>query len=89
MRVEPGENDAAARRADGIGDETVGEERAALGDAVDVGRLVDLAPIGADGVGGVIVGHDENDVGTPLRSLRGERGAGQEREQFTTGEHRG
>ena len=87
--VEAGEDDAAARGADGIGDEAVGEAGAALGDAVDVRGLVDLAAVGADGVGSVIVGHDEDDVGALLRGLGGEGGASEEGEQFTAREHRG
>ena len=39
------------------------EQSAFLGDAVDVGRMIDLGTIGRDGLGGVIIREDEYNVG--------------------------
>ena len=73
VAVLAGEDRGAAGRADGVGAEAVGEAHAAVGDAVDVRRLVDAAAVGGDGVGGVIVGHDEEDVGRAALPWRGRR----------------
>ena len=58
-------------------DEAVVEPHALAGQAVDVRRLVDPPAVGADGVGRVIVGHDEEDV----RAVGGGSRTGQNREQ--------
>ena len=42
---------------------SIGKAHAALGDAVEVGGLVDATAVAAHGVRGVVVGHDEEDVG--------------------------
>ena len=62
MRVLPGQDRGAARRADGVGREHVLEERAFARQPIEVRRLVDLRPVRADGVRRVVVGHDEDDV---------------------------
>ena len=60
-------HDAGARGgADGVRHEDVLEEGALLGQAVDARGLVDARAVGADGVGGVVIGHDEEDVGAFL-----------------------
>ena len=54
----------------------------ALRDAVDVGRPVDPAAVGGYGVGGVVVGHDVDDVGTApalLRTSETRRAGGQQK----------
>ena len=61
-----GESTGAGGGADRVGAEGVFEEHALVGEAVDVGGGGDLgeaAAVGADGVGGVVVGHDVEDVG--------------------------
>jgi len=63
VRVLSGEQGGAARGANGVGDEAIGEASASLGEAVKVRGLVDLGAVGGDGVLGVVVGKDENDVG--------------------------
>ena len=73
VAVLAGEDGGAAGRADRVGAEAVGEAHAAVGDAVDVRRLVDAAAVGGDGVGGVVVGHDEEDVGLGALPWRGRR----------------
>src|SRR5262249_23134844 len=57
-----GEDGRPAGGADGIGDQATVEAHPLPGDAVDLRCLVDFAAVGADGVGGVIVGHDVQDV---------------------------
>ena len=63
-----GEDAGAAGSTDRVGDEAVVELHSSGGNSVDVRGLVYLAAIGADGMGGVIVGHDEDDVRTLLGS---------------------
>jgi len=64
-----------ARRADRVRHKTVMEDHPLGGQAVDLGRLVDLRAVGADRVRGVVVGEDEEDVG-PLRRF-GRGGCGE------------
>src|SRR5207245_1043032 len=59
MAVFAGENGGATWSADGIDAEAIKEPHSLVGEAVKVGRLVDLAPITTHGVGGVVVRHDE------------------------------
>lgn len=63
VTVLTGEDGGAGGGADGVGHEAVGEAGSLGGKAVDVGCAVDAAAVGGDGVGGVVVGHDEQDVG--------------------------
>ena len=86
--VEPGHDDAAAGGADGVGDEAVGKAHAAGGEAIDVGGLIDLAAVGADGVGGVVVRHDEEDVGSAGGRLGGKGGGGEQGEELAAGHMR-
>ena len=58
-----GEDRRPAGRADGVGHEAVGEPHALRGDAVDLRGRVDLRAVAADRLGGVVVGHDEEDIG--------------------------
>ncbi len=83
VAVLAGEDRGAAGRADGVGAEAIGEAHAAVGDAVDVRRLVDAAAVGGDGVGGVIVRHDVEDVG--WRPSLGKGGGAEQANPFTTG----
>src|ERR1035437_5616408 len=80
VAVLPGKNRGAAGRADGIGAEAVGEANARARDAVDIGRLVDAAAIGGDGVGGVIVRHDVENVGLGTAFCQG--GGAEQAKQF-------
>ena len=58
-----GKNGRPAWRADRVGHETVRETHAVMGNAVEVWRLVDLAAVATQGMGGVVVGHDVENVG--------------------------
>ena len=62
--VGAGENGGAARFAEGIGAETIVEAHAVLSDAGEMRGLIDNRAIATHGVGCVVVGHDEEDVGT-------------------------
>ena len=62
VAVGPGQDRRAAWSADRVGAEAVVEAHPLLGDAVEVGRLVDPAAVAAHGVGCVVVGHYEQDV---------------------------
>lgn len=53
----------AAGSADGVGHVAVVEFHAVVVESVDVGGVVDVGVVGADGFGGVVVGHNEDDVG--------------------------
>ena len=66
--VGAGEDGGPAGGADAVGAEAVVEAHALVGDAVEVGGAVDAAPVAAHGVGGVVVGHDEEDVGTGIHT---------------------
>jgi len=63
MTVFTGQDDSPAGRADAVGAEAVLESNSLGGDAVDVGRRVDPASVTAHGMRGVVVRHDEQDVG--------------------------
>ncbi len=67
VTVFPGQDDRPARGADAVRAEAVLEADALAGDPVDPRRPVESAPVAADGLGGVVVGHDEQDVGPPRR----------------------
>ena len=60
-----GEDGGAARGADGIHRETPVQTKALATDAIQIRGLVDDAAVRTDGVGGVVVRHDEQDVGPP------------------------
>ena len=63
MAVFPGEEDGPAGSADGIGDETVLEQGAFPCQPVDVRCFDKCASIAADGLLGMVVRHDKEDVG--------------------------
>src|SRR5205823_861921 len=73
-----GQNGGPAGRADRVGDEALREAHAFLREAVEVRRLVDLAAVSADGVGGVVVGHDVEDVRPGIGGGERRDGTGQE-----------
>ena len=84
VAVFAGEDGGAAGCADGIFDETIAEAHAFPGEAIHVGSDVDLAAVGADGVGGVIIGHDKEDVwagGVGGVGGEGDAGEGDEQER--------
>ena len=57
------EQNCPAGRADGVGDEAVFEQRPLFRQPVDVRRADERAAVAADGLLGVVVRHDEEDVG--------------------------
>lgn len=62
VRIFAGEDRRAARSANGVDRKTIAETHSFFSDAVDVWRLVDLAAVGADGVGRMVIRHNENDI---------------------------
>ena len=62
--VGAGEHAGAAGGADGVGAEGILEAQAAMGQAIQLRRLVDAAAIGGEGVGRVVIGKDEEEVGS-------------------------
>ena len=62
MAVLAGEDGRPARRADAVRTEAVRESHASRGEPIEVGRRVNAAAVAAQGVCGVVVGHDEYDV---------------------------
>ena len=86
VAVLAGEDGGPRRPADGVGHEAPVEAHALLRDAIDVGRLDQLPriAIGADGLVGVVVGEDEDDVG-PL----GGEGRGRREQKGREGEEAG
>ncbi len=73
VAVLSGKNDGAVGSANAVGTECVGESNAQLGDAVEVGLRIDLAAIATHRVRSVIVGHDEDEVGTNRRLVGNSR----------------
>jgi hypothetical protein len=73
VAVFAGKNGRATGRTDGVLDETIAEAHSFFGDAIHVGREIDLAPVCTDGVGGVIIRHDENDVRTGFVRSKAQR----------------
>ncbi len=67
VAVGAGQQGRPARCAERVGREEVLEPDPGLADRVDVGRGVDHRPVGADGVGRVVVAEEEQDVG-PARA---------------------
>ena len=63
MAVLSSEDGGPARGAYPVGAKAVVEPHASPSDPVDVRGLVEAAPIAADGLRGVVVGHDEDNVG--------------------------
>ena len=64
VRKASGQHGAAGGRAQGVGRKTVVEPRALVADAVEVGRLQDRIAVAAHFVRGVVIGHDEQDIGS-------------------------
>ena len=52
-----------ARRANRVAAKVVREQGPLLGDAVDMGRLVDARPVGTYGLLGMVIGKDKQNVG--------------------------
>ena len=82
VRVFAGQDDGAARTADGVGDQGAIEAHAFLGEAVDVRGLVQLTgvTVGADRLVGMVIGEDEHDVGL-LGRCGGQEAADQTKEE--------
>ena len=70
VAVLAGQDVGAGRAADGIGAKGIQKHRALFGESIDVGSLIDLRTVGADGLDGVIVRKDEYDIGLLLGSQR-------------------
>jgi hypothetical protein len=70
MIVRAGQNRRAARRADRVGAEATIEPHAASRDPVQVRRFVDAAAVATHCMGGMVVGHDEEDVRPGVRHGR-------------------
>ncbi len=62
VAVLPGQNYGAGRRTNRVGDAGIVEDHSFFGDAVDVGRLDQFIAVRADGLVGVVVRHDEQDI---------------------------
>lgn len=77
VAVESGEEGGARGGADGVSAEEVAHEHAFCGEAVDVGCGVSGGAVGGDGLSGVVVGEDEDDVGWCCCGLS-EGGGGEE-----------
>jgi hypothetical protein len=78
LGVLPGDDAGPGGRADRVVGERAGEAHPASRQRIDVGCRIEpgqAPPVGPDGLGGVVVGHDEQDVRASL--LRGVRGRGQ------------
>ena len=76
MREATGEDGVAGGHTQGVGRVGLGEIRAARGEAIEGGGLdVAIAHAAAHGIGRLLVGHDEEDVG-----LSGRRGREQGRD---------
>jgi hypothetical protein len=63
VAVLPREDDGPAGCADPVCAEAIIEAAAFAGDPVDSRRPVKTAPITADRLGGMVIGHDEEDIG--------------------------
>lgn len=63
MAMSAGQNHCPAGRADGIGAEAVIKSHALIGNAVEVGGLVDSSAVAAHGMGGMVIGHNKNNIG--------------------------
>ena len=57
------ENDRPGGGTNGIGDIAAFESHSLIRDAVEVGSLYQFRSIGTDGMGSMIIGEDEEDVG--------------------------
>ena len=64
VAVFSGQNRGPAGCAKTISTKGVFKAHSFLCQSVDVGRFVNFASVGTDSIGGVIIGHDENDIGS-------------------------
>ena len=58
-----GEDGGAAWRANGVGHRGIGKEHAHLCNAVDIGGLDETIAVGRNGLVGMVIGHDKDDIG--------------------------
>lgn len=63
MAVLAREDDRAAGTADGVRAEGIVEEHPFRGEPIEVRGLDQVAAVGADRVVGVVIAHDEHDIG--------------------------
>ena len=73
MAVLPGQDCRTARGADGVRAEAIRESHSLFREPVDIRCLVDAAAVRRNCVGGMIVGHDEDDIGRCGALLRAGR----------------
>ena len=66
MVVGTSQDRGSTRCADGVCTEAVVETHPVLRYSVKIGRLIDAAAVAAHGMRGVVVGHDEQDVGPAI-----------------------
>ena len=71
MAVLACQDNGPARPTDRVGTEGVVESNALVGQPIEIGRLIDLAAIGRDGMRGMVVAHDVDDIGPLGRFLGG------------------
>lgn len=62
MAMLAGEHTGTAGTADGVGHKTIGETHSVFGNAVDIGGLDEAIVVCADGLIGMIIAHDIDDV---------------------------
>ena len=65
--VGPAQDGRPARAANRIGAKTIIETHSLGRDPIQIGGLVDAAAVTAHRVGGVVVGHDKQNIGSLLR----------------------
>lgn len=67
MVVRSSQDRGPRRCADRVGDIAVVEHHTLHGEPIYVGRVIDARAVGTDGLGRMVVGKDEDDVGALLR----------------------
>ena len=69
VAILPGKNRGATRRAERIGAMTVRESDTVLREPVNLGRLVDPAAVGTDGMRRVVIAHNEKNIWRHVQSV--------------------
>jgi hypothetical protein len=67
MAIFPGEQNGPAGSANRVGDKTIGEQSAFLGNTVDARCLHQFATVSTDGLLGMIIGENDENIGVLLR----------------------
>lgn len=63
MAMLSGQNSRPRRGTNGISDTGIGKQHAHFGNPIDVGSFDQVIAVGRNRLIGMIIGHDENDVG--------------------------